>query len=153
MKLIKEVTLHLAGVMGVRRRPYQALDSSAMPVRDAKRRGEGWLAGFADIGWSNCLGWYEGFCLLVAVDPVGVVTGFGFAPASTKDQPLAEKTFFAVRHRPNHRLPSVGSVASGPYVADKGSRATRTTGDGSSATAHGSSIRPGATATSPGPSA
>jgi len=46
---------------------YEALDSSAMPVRDAKRRGEGWLAGFADIGWSNSLGCYEGFRLLVAV--------------------------------------------------------------------------------------
>jgi hypothetical protein len=90
-----------------------------MPVRDAKRRGEGWLAGFADIGWSNRLGWYEGFCLLVAVDPTGLITGFGFAPASTKDQPLAE-TFFAVRHRPNPRLSSVGSPATGPYVADKG---------------------------------
>src|SRR3712207_6276592 len=73
---------------------YEALDTSAMPVRDAKRRGEGWLAGYADIGWSNSLGWHEGFCLLVAVDPRGVITGFGFAPASTKDQPLAE-TFFA----------------------------------------------------------
>ena len=39
-------------------RPYQALDSSAMPVRDAKRRGHGWLAGEADIGWSNSIGWY-----------------------------------------------------------------------------------------------
>src|SRR5215203_4629937 len=26
---------------------YEALDTSAMPVRDAKRRGEGWLAGYA----------------------------------------------------------------------------------------------------------
>ncbi len=117
--LIEEVALHLAAVMGAQRSPYQALDSSAMPIRDAKRRGEGWLAGFADIGWSNRLGWYEGFCLLVAVDPTGVITGFGFAPASTKDQPLAE-TFFAARHRPNPRLPSVGSPATGPYVADKG---------------------------------
>jgi hypothetical protein len=90
-----------------------------MPVRDVKRRGAGWLAGYADIGWSNSLGWYEGFCLLVAVDPKGVITGFGFASASTKDQPLAE-TFFALRARPNPRLKSVGSAASGPYVVDKG---------------------------------
>jgi hypothetical protein len=74
-----------------------------MLVRDAKRRGEGWLAGLSDIGWSNSLGWYEGFRLLVAVNPVGVITGFGFASASTKDQPLAE-TFFAARHEPNPRL-------------------------------------------------
>lgn len=62
-------------MMEPQRCPYQeALDSSAMPVRDAKRRGEGWLAGGADIGWSNSLGWYEGFRLLVAVDPTGVIS-------------------------------------------------------------------------------
>ena len=118
--LIEKIALHLAEVMKAQRYPYQALDSSAMPVRDAKRRGEGWLAGRADIGWSNSLGWYEGFRLLVATDPTGVVTGFGFCAASTADQQVAE-TFFAVRHRPDPRLPSVGSAfLSGPYVADKG---------------------------------
>ncbi len=120
--LIEEVALHLALMLDTRGgggATYEALDTSAMPVRDAKRRGEGWLAGQADIGWSNNLGWYEGFCLLVAVDPTGVITGFGFASASTKDQPLAE-TFFALRARPNPRLGSVGSAASGPYVLDKG---------------------------------
>ncbi len=48
-----------------------------------------------------------------------MITGFGFASASTKDQPLAE-TFFAVRAQPNARLGSVGSASSGPYVVDKG---------------------------------
>jgi hypothetical protein len=75
--------------------------------------------GLADIGWSNSLGWYEGFRLLVATDPTGVITGFGFCAASASDQQVAE-TFFAARHRPNPRLPSVGSAAAGPYVADKG---------------------------------
>jgi hypothetical protein len=118
--LIEEMALHLARVLEARERsPYEALDSSAMPVRDAKRQGAGWLAGYADIGWSNSLGWYEGFRLLAAVAPSGVITGFGFASASTKDQPLAE-TFFALRARPNPRLESVGSAASGPYVVDKG---------------------------------
>ena len=32
-----------------------------MPVRDASAGDTGWLAGYADIGWSNSLGWYEGF--------------------------------------------------------------------------------------------
>src|SRR4029450_12131328 len=50
----------------------------------------GWLPGLEDIGWSNRLGWYEGFHLLLAVNPVGAMTGFGFGPASTKDPPLAE---------------------------------------------------------------
>jgi hypothetical protein len=117
--LIEEVALHLARMMEAQRCPYEALDTSAMPVRDAKRRGAGWLAGYADIGWSNSLGWYEGFRLLIAVNPTGVITGFGFAGASTKDQPLAE-TFFALRREPNPRAPSVGSAAAGPYVTDKG---------------------------------
>jgi hypothetical protein len=67
---------------------------------------------------------HEGFCLLVASDPTGVITGFGFVPASTKDQPMAE-TFFALRQQPNPRLPSVGSPTAPPsletyYVVDKG---------------------------------
>jgi hypothetical protein len=118
-ELIEEVALRLAEIMGVHGCPYEALDSAAMVVRDAKRRGAGWLAGYADIGWSNRLGWYEGFRLLVAVSPKGVVTGFGFSGASTADQPMAE-TFFAARERPNSRLSSVGRAARGPYIADKG---------------------------------
>lgn len=122
IELIEAVALHLVTTLSeeeARRCPYEALDSSAMPVRDAKRRGAGWLAGQADIGWSNSLGWYEGFCLLVSVSPEGVITGFGFAPASTKDQPLAE-TFFALRSGAHPRLGSAGPAALGPYVADKG---------------------------------
>ena len=119
-QLIEAFTLHLANLLtDAQECPYQALDSSAMPVRDAKRRGAGWLAGYADIGWSNSLGWYEGFSLLAATDPSGVVTGFCFAAASTADQQLAE-TFFAVRAQPNERLISVGSASSKPYIADKG---------------------------------
>ena len=71
------------------------------------------------IDWSNSLGCYEGFCLLVAVNPAGAITDFGFASACTKDQPLAE-SFFALRARPDPRLVSVGPSASGPYVVDKG---------------------------------
>ena len=44
-ELIEEMALHLAAHGGERQCPYEALDSSAMPVRDAKRRGNGWLAG------------------------------------------------------------------------------------------------------------
>ena len=97
----------------------QALDSSGVPTRSAKRRGAGWLAGQADIGWSNRLGWYEGFHLLLSVNPDGVIIGFSFAPASVKDQTLAED-FFAFRHTPHPRLPTLGEPALGWYVADKG---------------------------------
>jgi hypothetical protein len=118
--LIESLALHLAALLGARGKcPYEALDSSAMPTRDCKRRGHGWLAGSADVGWSNSLGWYEGFSLLVAVDPTGAITGFCFGSASTADQQMAE-TFFAVRAYPNNRLGSVGSASPGPYVVDKG---------------------------------
>ena len=116
---IEEIAVKLGEMLEDEAHPYQALDSSAMPVRDAKRRGHGWLAGEADIGWSNSIGWYEGFSLLAAIEPSGVITGFCFGSASTADQPLAE-TFFAVRANPNPRLISVGSAFSGTYVADKG---------------------------------
>jgi hypothetical protein len=120
---IEQIAVKLGKMLEDRSHAYQALDSSAMPVRDAKRRGHGWLAGEADIGWSNSIGWYEGFSILAAIEPSGVITGFCFSSASTADQPLAE-TFFALRANPNPRLISVGAAFSGIYVADKGFEGT-----------------------------
>ena len=97
----------------------EALDSSGVPTRSAKCRGAGWLPGQADIGWSNRLGWYEGFHPLLSINPEGVITGFSFAAASAKDQTLAED-FFAFRHSPHPRLPTLGAPARGWYVAYKG---------------------------------
>lgn len=111
--------LHLVDVMQAQDCPYEALDSSGVPTRDSKRRGAGWLPGQANIGWSNRLGWYEGFHLLISVNPQGVITGFTFAPGSTKDQMLAED-FLAFRHRPHPRLQRLGMPAQGEYVVDKG---------------------------------
>jgi hypothetical protein len=119
LELIENTALHLTTLLGTRRCPYEVLDSSAMPVREAKRRSEGWLAGQADIGWSNSLGWYESFSLLTAVDSTGMIRGFCFGAASSTDQSLAE-SFFALRANPNPRLKSVGSICSKLYVADKG---------------------------------
>jgi hypothetical protein len=98
---------------------YEALDSSGVPTRDAKRRGAGWLPGLADIGWSHRLGWYEGFHLLVAVNPVGVITGFGFGAARTQEQSLAD-TFFALRRFPQPQWQGAGAPGHGPSVVDKG---------------------------------
>ena len=116
--------LYLVEQMHAQRCPYEALDSTAAVTRDAKRRGLGWLAGQADSGWSNRLGWYEGFHLLLSVTPIGVMTGFGFGPASTHDQHLAE-TLFVARQMPSPRLPSTGLPAQGSYVADKGEACER----------------------------
>ena len=110
---------YLARVLYPKPAAYEVLDGSGVATRNAKRRGGGWLFGRANIGWCNRIGWYEGFHLLVSVTPEGVITGFGFAPASTKDQPLAD-TFLALRACPDPHLPSVGAPAVHEYVADKG---------------------------------
>jgi hypothetical protein len=110
---------HLVARLQGRHTPYQALDGMGVATRNAKRRGVGWLPGLADIGWSNRLGWYEGFQVLTAVNREGVITGFGFGAASTKDQRLAD-TFLAARAQPHPCLASVGERAHGPYVVDKG---------------------------------
>jgi hypothetical protein len=118
-EVIVSFGLSLVQLMHAQDGLYELLDSSGIATRDAKRRGTGWLAGQADIGWSTRLGWYEGFHLLCAITPQGVITGFGFGSARTHDQLLAE-TFFAARAQPTAGLLSVGSRAGGVYVADKG---------------------------------
>jgi hypothetical protein len=105
--------------LGVADSEYEVLDGTAAPVRNIKRSGSGWLAGQAAIGKSSRLGWYEGFAVLIAASPDGVITGYGFGPGNTKDQTLAE-TFFAARRMPQPALPSVGRPTGEPYVADSG---------------------------------
>ncbi len=99
--------------------PYELLDGMGVAVRNNQRIGRGWLDGMANTGYSNRLGWYDGFQLMTAVDPRGVFTGYAVAPASTKEQPYAED-FLAARAYPHPRLAMVGRPASGPYVADCG---------------------------------
>jgi len=116
---ITAFALFVVRVLRAQETAYEVLDSTAAVTRDAKRRGLGWLAGQADIGWSNRIGWYEGFHLLLCVTAQGVITGFGEALASTHDQHLAA-TLFAARQTPSPRLPSAGLPAQGSYLADKG---------------------------------
>ena len=111
--------LYLVDLLAAQGCASEARDSSGVPTRDAQRRGAGGLPGLADMGWSNRLGWYEGVHLLLAVNPVGVSTGFGWGAASPKEQPLAE-TFFALRRSPQPGLASVGGPARSPYGVDKG---------------------------------
>ena len=100
-------------------RPYEVLDTSGIPVRNVKRRGWGWLAGMANVGWCTRMGWFNGFRLLIAVNPEGVMTGYGFGPGSAKEQPLSD-TFIYLRQHPDPRLGSVGKPARGTYLADQG---------------------------------
>jgi len=111
--------LHLVEMLQARHVLYEILDTSGIPVRNVKRRSHGWLAGMANIGWCTRIGWFNGFRLLIAVNPEGAITGFGFGEGSAKDQPLAE-TMLALRQQSHSPLPSVGRPALGPYVADTG---------------------------------
>lgn len=98
---------------------YEALDTMGCATRNRQRRRAGWLAGEANLGYCNRLRWYEGLNVITSVTPDGVITGFGCAPASTKEQGYAE-TFLRARAEPQPRLPEVGLPALGDYVADNG---------------------------------
>lgn len=98
---------------------YEALDTMGCATRNAKRRGQGWLAGEANIGYSNRLGWYEGLNVITSVTADGLITGFGCAPASTKEQPYAE-TFLALRAINSPDLPEVGRLTQSTYITDNG---------------------------------
>src|SRR6266568_8283217 len=69
---ITAFSLFLVQEMYAQECAYEVIDSTAAVTRDSKRRGTGWLAGQANIGWSNRVGWYEGFHLLLSVTASGV---------------------------------------------------------------------------------
>jgi hypothetical protein len=119
--LVRHVFTVLVGHLVPTPPPYEVIDTTAVPTRNVRRHGRGWLPGQADVGKSTRLGWYEGFHLLTTITPTGVLTGFGFGPASTKETPLAE-TFFAARHgpraTPNAVPPLAATLATGPTCPD-----------------------------------
>jgi hypothetical protein len=112
-------SLYLVELMQARKVAYEILDTTGVPVRNVKRRGNSWLAGEANIGWCTRLGWFYGFRLLISVTPDGVITGFGFAEGSAKEQPMTE-TMLALRNQGRPAIASVGKPALGYYVADQG---------------------------------
>ena len=109
----------LAQQLGAAAAPYEAVDGTAVPTRNAKRRGRGWLAGIAAIGRCLRRGWIHGLRLLVCVTPEGVVTGWDVGAANANDHVLAE-TLLTLRAQSPAAIPSVGTPSSGVYVADSG---------------------------------
>jgi len=116
---IARFLVYLASLLRAGHDDYEILDTTGIRTRNIKRRGRGWLADQACIGKCTRLGWFEGFRLLLAVSPIGAITGLGFGAGSAKDQPLAE-TLFALRADPDARVPSAGEPACGDYIADSG---------------------------------
>jgi hypothetical protein len=119
-ELIVSFFLHLADRLRAHDAAFQALDCTAVPVRNSKRRGYGWLPGRATLGWSNRRGWFTGFRVISSVTPEGAVAGFGIASGHVNDH-LIGQTFLALRAYP---MPgyyaAVGRRAMGPYLADSG---------------------------------
>ena len=115
---------HLCRLLGAQQSVYEAIDCTAIAVRDSHRRGNGWLCGLVDIGHSNRIGWFEGLRLLTSVTSDGVITGYCVAPASTNDRHLAEALLAARAQSgtdtPSQQLPCCGCRADGTYVADMG---------------------------------
>lgn len=111
--------LALSALLGAANKAYEVLDTFGIASRNLKRRGSGWFDGQADIGWCGRLGWYEGFRVLDAVSPDGIITGYAFGSATAREQTMSD-TFFALRNQPHPMLPSAGKRAPGVYVADTG---------------------------------
>jgi hypothetical protein len=105
--------------LGAQTAPYEVLDTTAWPLRNAKRRGEGTLPEVVAIGRSLRLGWFEGVRVLITVTPEGAVTGYGIAAGNAQDRPIAE-SFLAQRAEPVQVVPAVGRPANGIYLADAG---------------------------------
>ena len=143
--------LHLGGLLQARRAPYEALDTAAVPTRDARRRGPGRLPGLADIGRSNRLGWFEGVRLLLAVTPAGAITGFGLGP-ERRQGPAAGRDLLrpappAAPARPRRRRPRRRPVLG----RQRGSRTASAIGTGRGPTGRRCSARPSAPARAHGP--
>ena len=100
--------MHLAQVLGAAQSTPEAIDLTAAPTREAKRRGAGWLPGQADIGHSNRLGFFEGFQVLASVSAQGgrqrLVLCAGFDQRAAPGRGLPERA-------PRGRLPGARRAA------------------------------------------
>lgn len=112
--------LDMGRQLGTEEAPYEVIDRCGVATRMCGRRGRDWLGGYANKGLCGRLGFFYGFQLMCSVTQAGVISGFAFAPGSTKDQPMAE-SLFAARYGKGARLHSAGTGAENRvYVVDKG---------------------------------
>ena len=100
-------------------RLYATIDTFGVATRNKQRRGAGWLAGQAAIGYCSRLGWFEGIRFLSVVGSSGAITGFALAPGNTGERAQAE-ALFAARAYPQPETAMVGTYTDEPYLADKG---------------------------------
>jgi hypothetical protein len=101
------------------KRAYEVLDGTAIPVRNRKRRHQGWLAEHTDYGYSTQLGSYEGMQLVISVTPSGQITGYSLGSARQNERRLAD-ALLARRAQPDPEHPEAGDASGAPYLADSG---------------------------------
>jgi hypothetical protein len=112
--------LYLAGLLKAGEALFEVIDRCGLATRMCGRRGRDWLGGYANKGLCGRLGFFWGLQLMCATTRDGVITGYGFAPGSAKDQPMAE-ALFAARHQKDPRMPTAGTGARPKiYLVDKG---------------------------------
>lgn len=88
--------------------PYRVVDTTLIPaiVRVRASR-KGLFAGQASFGrCASKTEWVYGFKVALVVDPEGIITAFGLAPAASDERPIGEALVASDRH--------------GTYLADKG---------------------------------
>lgn len=105
---MRAVQRALAGEIADPSSVYRVLDTTLIPaivrVRASRR---GLFAGQATFGRSaSKTEWVYGFKVALVVDPEGVITAFGLAPASSDERPIGDALIADDRH--------------GAYLADKG---------------------------------
>lgn len=111
---------NLAELLGSRQCLYEVIDRFGVATRRSGRRGIGWLPEYTDKGLCSRIGFFHGVQVLSCVTPTGVITGFGVAAGSTKDQPMAGE-LFRFRASPQRSMPWIGRpAASQVYLGDKG---------------------------------
>lgn len=112
--------LDLARRMNAENAPYEVLDRCGLATRMCGRRGRDWLGGYANKGLCGRLGFFWGLQLMCVTNDEGVISGYGFAPGSAKDQPMAE-ALLAARHQQDPGLPTAGTGARTKlYLVDRG---------------------------------
>lgn len=112
--------LELARRMNAENALFEVLDRCGLATRMCGRRGRDWLGGYANKGLCGRLGFFWGFQLMCVTTDEGVISGYGFAPGSAKDQPMAE-ALLAARHQQDPGLPTAGTGARAKlYLVDRG---------------------------------
>jgi hypothetical protein len=99
--------------------PLELLDTTAVPLRDRRRGGVGWLPEVSGLGYTLRLGWFDGVKLLLATTGEGVITGYALGLGNANDRALAEG-FLAARATADPLLPTAGERRADFYLADKG---------------------------------